>query len=64
MMEAVRTPEMLVIIYLTTQQYIPEDSKLHFNIVFPSTHIYKDCNIPPLAPILSQINPVQVQPLL
>jgi hypothetical protein len=29
MMEAVRTSETSVNIYLTTQQYIPEDSKLH-----------------------------------
>jgi hypothetical protein len=29
MMEAVRTSEMSVNIYLTTRQYIPEDSKLH-----------------------------------
>jgi hypothetical protein len=29
MMEAVRTSETLVNIYLTTWQYIPEDSKLH-----------------------------------
>jgi hypothetical protein len=29
MMEAVCTSEMSVNIYLTTQQYIPEDSKLH-----------------------------------
>jgi hypothetical protein len=29
MMEAVRTSETSVNIYLTTRQYIPEDSKLH-----------------------------------
>jgi hypothetical protein len=29
MMEAVRTSEISVNIYLTTRQYIPEDSKLH-----------------------------------
>jgi hypothetical protein len=29
MMEAVRTSETSVSIYLTTRQYIPEDSKLH-----------------------------------
>jgi hypothetical protein len=29
MMEAVRTSEMSVNIYLTTRKYIPEDSKLH-----------------------------------
>jgi hypothetical protein len=29
MMEAVHTPETSVNIYLTTRQYIPEDSKLH-----------------------------------
>jgi hypothetical protein len=28
-MEAVRTSEMSVNIYLTTRQYIPEDSELH-----------------------------------
>jgi hypothetical protein len=29
MMEAVRTSEMSVSIYLTTRQFIPEESKLH-----------------------------------
>jgi hypothetical protein len=32
MMEAVRSSETSVNIYLTTRQYIPEDSKLEFNL--------------------------------
>jgi hypothetical protein len=34
MMEAVRTPETLVNINLTTRQYIPGDSKLHIDLYF------------------------------
>jgi hypothetical protein len=40
MMEAVRTSETSVSIYLTTRQYIPEDSKLQFLYVIEESGVY------------------------
>jgi hypothetical protein len=34
LLEAVRTSETSVSIYLNTRQYIPKDSELHVNIMF------------------------------
>jgi hypothetical protein len=41
MMEAVRASETLVNIFLTTWQYIPEDSKLHTRILVGEPFQYK-----------------------
>jgi hypothetical protein len=46
MMEAVRTSAVSVNIYLTRWQYIPEDSKLNYNLFFVMYKINCECNKP------------------